>query len=95
VGWQGVSFRPCLIRLAASLGLQESVANVAAGVRLELLGERLALQTFLERPPRELPAASCLEGLEVDWRPPRTPASCGLQIAAKEPSPLGPVLIAS
>jgi len=91
---QGVGFRPAVWRLARELGLVGSLANVAGGVALELQGERPALQAFLRRLPRELPAAARLEALEPRWFPPQEPAPEGLRIAVDPPCSLGIGLIA-
>ena len=91
---QGVGFRPAVWRLARELGLVGSLANVAGGVALELQGTRPALQEFLRRLPRDLPAAARLEALEPRWCPPREPPPKGLRIEADPPRPLGIGLIA-
>ncbi|MFN5193449.1 MAG: acylphosphatase, partial [Cyanobacteriota bacterium] len=91
---QGVGFRPRVWQLATELELAGRLANVAGGVALDLQGQRAALQTFLERLPRELPAAARLEALEPRWHAPRRPAPVGLRISADPPRPLGIGLIA-
>jgi hydrogenase maturation protein HypF len=91
---QGVGFRPFVHRLASELALTGAVENVAGSVRVDLHGERPALETFLGRLPAELPAPAVLQPLQPEWLPPRDPPPAGLRIAAAAPRPLGPGLFA-
>ena len=95
---QGVGFRPAVARLAAALGLDGCLTNVAGGVRIELAGERTALERFLEQLPASLPPAAQLEPLSPDWLLPPLPAALtpgrGLRLAAAPPLPLGVGLVA-
>ncbi len=58
---QGVGFRPYVHRLAGELGLAGFVLNDERGVLLEVEGEAAAVQTFLERLPREAPPLAAVE----------------------------------
>ncbi|MFQ6537906.1 MULTISPECIES: carbamoyltransferase HypF [Aphanothece] len=91
---QGVGFRPLVHRLAAELALAGAVENVAGGVRVELQGERGALERFLERLPRQLQPPAALEPLHPLWLEPMRPAPRGLRIAAAAARPLGTGLVA-
>ncbi|MCP9926304.1 carbamoyltransferase HypF [Cyanobium sp. CH-040] len=91
---QGVGFRPLVHRLARELALVGELENVAGAVRLELQGERWALEQLVRRLPAALQPPGALEPLEPDWLPPRLPAPRGLRIAAAAAQPLGPGLIA-
>ncbi len=91
---QGVGFRPFVHRLARELGLTGEVENEAGSVRVDLHGERPALEHFLGRLSSELPVPARLEPLQPRWLPPRPRRPSGLRIAAATPRPLGPGLIA-
>jgi len=91
---QGVGFRPFVHRLASRLALTGEVENVAGAVRIDLQGERRALQRFLRGLRTELPAPARLDPLQPRWLPPRPRRSAGLRIAAAAPRPLGAGLIA-
>jgi hydrogenase maturation protein HypF len=89
-----VGFRPFVHRLARELGLTGEMENVAGSVRVDLHGERPALEHFLGRLSSELPVPARLEPLQPRWLPPRPARPSGLRIAAAAPRPLGPGLIA-
>ncbi len=91
---QGVGFRPFVHRLAGELALVGEVENVAGAVRVDLQGERPALETFLGRLRSELPMPARLQPLQPRWLPPRAQPPSGLRIAAAAPRPLGAGLIA-
>lgn len=65
---QGVGFRPLVHRLASDLHLSGEVENGPGLVRLQLEGERAALDAFLRRLPLQLPPGARLEPLEPIWR---------------------------
>ncbi|MDM7953814.1 MAG: carbamoyltransferase HypF [Cyanobium sp. CZS 25K] len=95
---QGVGFRPLVHRLARELGLSGEVRNGPGAVRLELEGERFALEAFLRHLPRRLPPGARLEALEPRWRPaPPRPGGgepAGVRIVAGAVEPLGIDLVA-
>ena len=91
---QGVGFRPLVHRLARELGLVGEVENVVGAVRLELQGERRALELLVRRLPEALQPPGALEPLQPEWLPPLDPAPAGLRIAAAATEPLGPGLFA-
>ncbi|QEY33548.1 carbamoyltransferase HypF [Synechococcus sp. RSCCF101] len=91
---QGVGFRPFVHRLASQLALAGEVENVAGSVRVDLQGERRALQRFLHRLGRELPGPARLERLQPRWLPPRADGPTGVHIGASAARPLGAGLIA-
>ena len=96
---QGVGFRPLVCRLAAERGLRGQVENVAGAVRLELEGERSALEDFLFTLPQRLPPQARLEALEPQWLAPLRRAGevapAGVRIVAGAGEPLGIGLIAT
>ncbi len=61
---QGVGLRPFVWRLAKSLRLTGSVRNTAAGVEIEVEGNRAALREFSCRLRTELPPAATIERIE-------------------------------
>ncbi|EDY37240.1 (NiFe) hydrogenase maturation protein HypF [Cyanobium sp. PCC 7001] len=91
---QGVGFRPFVHRLARALDLVGEVENVAGAVRVDLQGERPALEQFLGRLGSELPAPARLEPLQPRWLPPLSRPPRAVRIAAAAPRPLGAGLIA-
>ncbi len=93
---QGVGFRPAVHRLAAELGLNGTIRNVAGGVELLLHGPRPSLDHLLERLAAALPDAARLEPLRPEWLsiPAGQAAPRGLTIAAAAPRPLGVGLVA-
>ena len=54
---QGVGFRPFIYREASQLGLTGSVGNTPEGVRIEVQGEKAALELFASFPERVPPLA--------------------------------------
>ncbi|MEA5442434.1 carbamoyltransferase HypF, partial [Cyanobium gracile] len=66
---QGVGFRPLVHRLASDLALSGEVQNGPGLVRLQLEGERHALEAFLRRLPCQLPPGARLERLDPLWLP--------------------------
>jgi hydrogenase maturation protein HypF len=52
---QGVGFRPFVYRLAHECNLTGFIANTSAGVTIEVQGDAVFLDRFLERLPSELP----------------------------------------
>jgi hydrogenase maturation protein HypF len=82
---QGVGFRPFVWRLANELRLEGFVRNDAHGVAIEVQGDTVALDRFIDRLSGEAPAAARIDGIEARAAPAR-PAS-GFAI---EPSLTGP-----
>src|SRR4051812_12697284 len=64
---QGVGFRPFIYRLATEMRLNGWVSNSAAGVFIEVEGERDRLTEFLLRIEREKPAISFIQSLESSF----------------------------
>jgi len=64
---QGVGFRPFVYRLATELNLTGWVNNTAAGVFIEVEGNRDKLETFLTRLSLEKPPQSLIENIETQW----------------------------
>ncbi|MCP9833004.1 MULTISPECIES: carbamoyltransferase HypF [unclassified Cyanobium] len=96
---QGVGFRPLVHRLACDLELSGEVENGPGVVRLQLEGERAALETFLRRLPLQLPPGARLERLDPLWLPApgrrggaRPP---GVRILGGAAQPLGIDLVAA
>jgi len=58
---QGVGFRPLVYRLAVELGLKGFVLNTSGSVEIDVEGKSDAIDSFLARLPREVPAVACVE----------------------------------
>ena len=82
---QGVGFRPFVWRLAHELRLDGFVRNDAHGVAIEVQGDAVALDRFLDRLSGEAPAAARIDAIEASAAQAR-PAT-GFAI---EPSVAGP-----
>jgi len=67
---QGVGFRPFVHRLATELGLAGWVNNSPQGVFMEVEGERMVLDRFLERLHSDKPALSFIQSTETTWLDP-------------------------
>ncbi len=96
---QGVGFRPLVHRLAQDLGLSGEVENGPGVVRLQLEGERAALETFLRYLPLQLPPGARLERLDPLWLPALGATGgappAGVRILAGAAQPLGIDLVAT
>jgi len=66
---QGVGFRPFVYRLARELALGGWVRNDAAGLFVEVEGERDRLERFAERLLAERPAPAVVHAVERAWLP--------------------------
>jgi len=62
---QGVGFRPFVFRLAGELGLAGSVRNTAAGVVVEVEGERARVEEFARRLTGEAPPLARIASVEM------------------------------
>ncbi|HUU14154.1 MAG TPA: carbamoyltransferase HypF [Terriglobia bacterium] len=62
---QGVGFRPFIYRLATELNLSGTIRNTPAGVAIEVQGRSEAVNTFLERLPKEVPRLARITGVAV------------------------------
>ncbi len=60
---QGVGFRPFVYRLAQECNLTGFIANTSAGVTIEVQGDAIFLDRFLERLPSELPPLAKITSL--------------------------------
>ncbi|MCP9929940.1 carbamoyltransferase HypF [Cyanobium sp. AMD-g] len=96
---QGVGFRPLVHRLAADLDLSGEVENGPGMVRLQLEGERPALEAFLRRLPLQLPPGARMERLDPLWLPfPTRPSGAlpaGVRIRAGRAEHFGIDLVAT
>ncbi len=63
---QGVGFRPHAYRLATALSLSGEVRNDARGVAIDVEGDPLAVERFIERLRQEAPPLAVIEQLSVD-----------------------------
>lgn len=62
---QGVGFRPFVYNLAKSLSLQGTVQNTCAGVLINVTGEQIVLENFIERIKSDKPVNSGIDKLEI------------------------------
>ncbi|NTU78466.1 MAG: carbamoyltransferase HypF, partial [Chloroflexales bacterium] len=67
---QGVGFRPFVYRLASQAGLAGWVLNGAAGVVIEVDGDREPLERFSARVEREHPPVARIISVERSWLEP-------------------------
>lgn len=67
---QGVGFRPFVFRLATDLALTGWVRNDGNGVTIEVEADHACLLRFLERLPREKPAAATIYATDHRFLPP-------------------------
>ncbi|MDY6907500.1 MAG: carbamoyltransferase HypF, partial [Chloroflexota bacterium] len=68
---QGVGFRPFVYGLATRHGLNGWVLNTSGDVRIEVEGEREALERFLRELEAEAPPLAHIEAISVEGAPPR------------------------
>ncbi|HEX5044390.1 MAG TPA: carbamoyltransferase HypF [Candidatus Polarisedimenticolaceae bacterium] len=66
---QGVGFRPYVYRLAGELALSGWVRNDAAGVHIEVEGDKAPLDQFRERLSREAPPLASVQDVTSTWLP--------------------------
>ena len=66
---QGVGFRPFVYNLACELGLSGWVRNESSLVRIEVQGNRAALDEFIERLRRDAPVQSQIDAVEIQELP--------------------------
>ncbi len=66
---QGVGFRPFIYRLANELELTGWVRNTRNGVLIEVEGDSLAIETFLQRLRTDAPTAASLESMRTSVIP--------------------------
>jgi hydrogenase maturation protein HypF len=69
---QGVGFRPFVYRLAQECNLTGFIANTSAGVTIEVQGDAIFLDRFLERLPSELPPLAKITSLLARDTEPRS-----------------------
>jgi hydrogenase maturation protein HypF len=69
---QGVGFRPFVYRLAQECNLTGFIANTSAGVTIEVQGDAIFLDRFLERLPSELPPLAKITSLLARDAEPRS-----------------------
>lgn len=67
---QGVGFRPFVYRLATELSLAGWVINDTRGVFIEVEGESVQLEHFLQRLPAEAPPNARITQIAHEWLPP-------------------------
>ena len=66
---QGVGFRPFIFRLATENHLTGFITNTEAGVSIEVEGAADAVESFLERLPKEVPPLARITSIVVADRP--------------------------
>ncbi|MGB2663357.1 MAG: carbamoyltransferase HypF [Candidatus Acidiferrum sp.] len=69
---QGVGFRPFVYRLAQECNLTGFIVNTSAGVTIEVQGDAIFLDRFLERLPSELPPLAKITSLLARDTEPRS-----------------------
>jgi hydrogenase maturation protein HypF len=89
---QGVGFRPHVYRLATALSLAGTARNDAGGVAIEIEGDELAVERFLERLRGEAPALAVIEQITVDRVAPT--GARGFTILPSAPRDVGSPLVA-
>lgn len=65
---QGVGFRPFVYNLALRHGLSGWVRNTSAGVEIELDGQRVDLEAFVQALQAETPALAQIDEMRLEWR---------------------------
>jgi hydrogenase maturation protein HypF len=68
---QGVGFRPFVYTLAKRFNLVGHVRNGATGVVIDLEGEPVHLEAFLQALVAEAPPLARIERVAAEWQPPR------------------------
>jgi hydrogenase maturation protein HypF len=86
---QGVGFRPYVYRLARSLGLHGTVANVGGHVVIEAAGTAAALDALLRRLPAEAPPHAVVTRVQVTAPPGRTVPDGFRVIESERTAPAG------
>lgn len=61
---QGVGFRPTVWRLANELGLKGTVLNDGSGVLIELQGDQILIEQFIDSLNQQLPPLARIDGVE-------------------------------
>jgi hydrogenase maturation protein HypF len=84
---QGVGFRPFVYRLANECGLTGVIANTPAGVSIEVQGEPEAVESFLERLPREVPPLAKITALTPQDAEPREESSFQIVASRMDQAP--------
>lgn len=61
---QGVGFRPTVWRLANELGVKGTVLNDGSGVLIELQGDQILIEQFIDNLNQQLPPLARIDGVE-------------------------------
>jgi hydrogenase maturation protein HypF len=88
---QGVGFRPYAYRLATALSLSGDVRNDARGVAIDIEGDPLAVERFIERLGQEAPPLAVIEQLSVNRVAPA--GARGFAIVPSQPRPTREALV--
>jgi hydrogenase maturation protein HypF len=88
---QGVGFRPFVHRLAVQSGLHGSVRNAAGDVRIDVEGETVGVERFLNELSRKHPPLA--QVTQISWEPAPIGGARGFHIDPSDADQTGPIWV--